>query len=510
MGGDRAKTARRKNLLVRGANDLIALGLVAYLLAAPGVTVLRDLGDPHLDGPGIPRAAVRLFDDLTPRFEEWASERVAAGRAAELGTDDISGTEWPLFGSVFYLWSVEAMQRAWDGGQRFSELPPKERAHGAIDAAVELVVDPRHATWVKDHWGDDHLHRENAFYRMLVISAITAQIELTGESRHRPLLRDQVDSLSREIDAAPFGLIDDYPDQCYPTDVLAAIAAIRRADRVLGTDHSEFARRARRGFEGGLVDPLGLPPYMADSKRGEPDGGSRGCSNSYACIFSAEIWPDRAAQWYSAYERHFWQARLSAVGFREYPESTADDFFDGDVDAGPVLAGFGFAACAFGAGAARVAGRFDHAYPLAAEMIAISWPLPDGRLALPRLLSNSVDAPYLGEAAILFTLTRQPAEGIEVRRGGEVPGLTVILVACYFGLAALAIIRIVYKHLRWRRRELADLPPVTPIEIAVWVSLVGAGLAVAAFASAGLSALLLLCMAQLLPRRAKARSAHPV
>ncbi len=53
-----------------------------------------------------------------------------------------------------------------------------------------------------------------------------------------------------------------------------------------------------------------------------------------------------------------------------------------DVDAGPVLAGHGFAACAFGIGAARANGRFNHAWPLSAEMLVTCWPLLDGTLAI--------------------------------------------------------------------------------------------------------------------------------
>ena len=46
-----------------------------------------------------------------------------------------------------------------------------------------------------------------------------------------------------------------------------------------------------------------------------------------------------------------------------------------DVDSGPV-------------GAARANGRFDHAYPLSAEMLFACWPLPDGTLLFPRILSG--------------------------------------------------------------------------------------------------------------------------
>jgi len=73
-----------------------------------------------------------------------------------------------------------------------------------------------------------------------------------------------------------------------------------------------------------------------------------------------------------------------------------------DVDSGPVLYGLGTAATAFGIDAARINGRFDHASTLSYEMIAASWPLPNGTLLFPRIFSNGDHAPYLGEMAILL------------------------------------------------------------------------------------------------------------
>jgi hypothetical protein len=103
-----------------------------------------------------------------------------------------------------------------------------------------------------------------------------------------------------------------------------------------------------------------------------------------------------------------------------------------DVDAGPVIAGHGISASAFGVGAARRNGRFDRAYPLAAEMLTTAWELPNGVLAGPRFLSNFADAPMLGEAAILSQLTVQPQVAFAVQKGGSIPPFTYIVIA--FGL----------------------------------------------------------------------------
>ena len=187
------------------------------------------------------------------------------------------------------------------------------------------------------------------------------------------------------------------------------------------------------------------------------------------------------------------------AGFREFPKDMPGQNWYADVDAGPVVNGFGFAASAFGIGAARTNGRFDHAYPMTAEMYAASWPLPGRTLFLPRLLSNAADAPYLGEAAILFVLTRSPADGFPVITGGSIPR------AVYFGLAAQLLLGfgLAGMFLFSLRRWLKDCPnlavPMPRIQFNVWLLLLLAGLTM--FASGKIAfAMILLLVAQFFPR----------
>jgi hypothetical protein len=479
-------------------NAAVLLFFAVYFFLIPFGIVIYELSDANIRSDGIPRMAVRLHRNLTPKYERWARGRVASGKAAGLAVSNISGTEWPLFGSVFYLWATESLQEAWESGGGAARAP-RDYARGAIEAAKDLVIDPGHAAWVRKHWGEDYLRRENVFYRMLVIAALTSHYKLTGDGRHLPMLREQAVGLAKELDESPHGILDDYPDQCYPTDVLAAIACIRRADAVLGTDHSAFVRRALRGFRGALLDGRGLPPYSSDSKTGAVRIYTRGCGNSYACLFAPEIWPEQAAEWYALYEKHFFQRKWTAVGFREHPKDLPGrDWSSMDVDSGPILAGHGFAACAFGIGAARVNGRFDHAYPLTAEMLAVSMPLLDGTLAGPRILSNAIDAPYLGEAAILYMLTRRPAANVKITTGGSIPTFVYIVLALYLGIGALLILLNVRNIRRYRRRRDRSIPRAE-IQFAIWTVLAVGGAVIALFWSVAAGIIMLLC-AQFLPR----------
>ena len=481
-------------------NAVIAFSVAVYLFAIPAYTLVQALNDPGLSSARVPRVAFAWHRSLSDRYDPWARERVASGLATQLSAYDVSGTEWPMFGSVFYLWTTEALQEAWEEDPSLARTSPGEYARGAIAAAAALVADPNHAAWVKRRWGEEYLHRENLFYRMLLISGFTSYEKLSGDHQYQSQLRDQVESLARELDDSPFGLLDDYPGECYPVDILTVIAAIRRADEVLGTDHSEFARRALRAFEGARLDPnTQLPAYVADSQSGQGFGSARGVGLSFMLIWAPELWPESASAWYSRYEERFWQEGSLLAGFREYPASLSD--MDGwllEVDAGPVVAGYGTAASAFGIGATRANGDFEKAYPLSAQALVLSWPLPDGTLLLPRLLSNYSDAPYLGEAALLFSLTRKPVFH-SPSAAGRLPLLVYIVIGVYV-VMALAWIGLAMRRLsKWNKASSPQGCPSTGWQLGMWGTLVVAGVIAAALSWVFACASLLLA-AQFLPR----------
>jgi len=448
-------------------NSLVVVGLMLFFFIFPVGRALLDIQDPALRQPGVPKAAWRLYRNLTPRYAAWAQGRVVSKSAEQLTLDNVSGTEWPLFGSVFYIWGIENLQAAWDAGDHSAGVEPKIFAREAMIAASELVIDPKQASWVKKYWGENYLHQENVFYRMLVIAALTGRENLLHDHAHLDMLRDQVETFAKELDAAKSGLLDDYPSQCFPGDVMAALMCIKRADAVLGTDHAEFLSHALRGFIGERSTPQQLPPYAANSEDGSPCSDARGCGNSYMCLAAPELWPMQAKKWFTQYDDLYWQQNLTTVGYREFPKGAPNSEWTMDVDAGPVIAGHGVAANAFGIGAARKNGRFDRAYPLSAEMLATIGELPNGVLVVPRLLSNASDAPLLGEAGILWQLSVQPEKGFTVTTGGRVPAYAYIVLTVVF-LFGVGGILAAMRKLRAARRPEDLLIPAPKFQAVVW------------------------------------------
>lgn len=480
-------------------NAVIAFALIAYFFVIPFFTLTFALLDPNLASGEPPRIAFRLHKSLSRRYETWARERVESGRAAQLNTQDISGTEWPMFSSIFYLWATESLQEAWEQDNSLARQAPAEYASGAIEAAAALIVDPNNAAWVKQHWGDNYLQRENLFYRMLLISGLTSYQKLSGQQAYESLLREQVESLSAEIDHSPYGLLDDYPGQCYPIDILPAIAAIQRADVVLGPDHSAFVQRAVRGFEENRLDPAtGLPAYVANSRTGQGSGSARGVGISFMLIWAPELWPQTASDWYALYDDQFWKENWLIVGFREYPEGYPS-FSILDVDAGPVIADYGTAASTFGIGAARANGHFGQAYGLSAEALAVSWPLPNGTLLFPRLLSNLSDAPYVGETALLFSLSRRSVVNETQTATRSLP-FSVILILFSYLVFAVLFVRLARSRIALHILRLGqDGFSLSNRDMEIWLVLVGGAILCLIF-SRDVIGLLALFTAQFFPR----------
>lgn len=451
LAGTTHKTGFR--FLFRSLIHLSIAAVALWFLFLPGLSVVRDLADPAMRRPGIPGKAWRMHRDLAGPIERWERERVASGQAAHLSLRDVPSTEWPMFSAVFYLRATEALQEAWEKDHSLSKESPAVYARGAIEAAKDLILDPQHHTWVRQHWGDDYLHMQNVFFRSLLISGVTSYERLAGHGELRSLLRDQVDTLSKSLDQSPLGVLEDYPDECYPIDVVAAIGWIKRADQLLGIDRERFYARSLRGFQGTMADECGLVPYRVNYLTGRKNEPSRGIGNSHVLMVAQDLWPAQAKVWYDLYERHFWQERWWGAGFREYPKNyPLNPSYD--VDAGPIIDGFSTSGSAFGVAAARCNGRFDHAYTLSAQMLTACWPLPNGTQMLPRWVSRTGadHAPYLGETAILFFLTQNPPPGVTIKTGGHLVGSVYLGLVFYLGVGGL-LLWYEFRNLRklWRR-----------------------------------------------------------
>ena len=223
-------------------------------------------------------------------------------------------------------------------------------------------------------------------------------------------------------------------------------------------------------------------------------------------IWAPELWPETAKRWYAKYEEQFWQRGRWSAGFREYPKDVDVGWFAlNDVDAGPVIGGYGTAASAFGIGAARAMGRFDHAYTLASQAIVGTWPLPNGTLLGPRFLSNLSDAPYLGEASVLFAFSRMPVNREGVIEHVDVPGFVFIGILVFIFFGFLVVLAAMFRIRRTQKTNSKLYIPAENLQVSIWIGLIIAAAFVWTFLSVCIG-LIILLTATLIPFRRKKES----
>jgi len=400
---------------------VIALSLMLFIY--PAITICAVVMDCHLKQTGESRLAPMWFKSAAGRYLSWANTYLDTNYAQSIYHNDIPATEWPMFGSVFFLVTAEELQKQ-------DKIDATQGTVGeAVDKAARIVASPVTATWVKTKWGESYLEKENVFYRMLLILGLSSYERISGNAQYHALMSRQRVALAEELGKANLHLRDDYPNECYPADMLWAVAAIQRAARLDGTHHNKLAKSLIAAFDGPLKAPEGLPAFQANARSGQILQRARGCGNSGILLFAAELDPVVAAHWYSAYEKNFWKDTGWIAGFTEMPRGSRGDLMD--VDSGPVLFEIGSVASAFGIGAAKSAGRIDHVVPLTMEAVACSWPTPFGPL-IPGLMGRlAVKSWSLGEVALLFSMTRPACTAETVPFEGRTPFIVWILLAAY-------------------------------------------------------------------------------
>lgn len=231
-------------VVVRRMAGLFFLAL--SLVLVPLATSVWHLSlDPGIRSSAPSSFAFQMHRSLSQRIPDYVETRIASGKAKTLGPGQITATEWPVYGAFFYLVATENLQQQWELNPSLASTAPSEDLD-AIEASLRIMLDEGHAHWVRGYWGDDHLQQPNCFYKMLLIGSLTAHHNLTGSDEHLPRLRQVVDGLVKDIDSLRTGLIDDYPSQCFPADVGAAIAmyVMRTAPwgaitRIGRSEHSE-------------------------------------------------------------------------------------------------------------------------------------------------------------------------------------------------------------------------------------------------------------------------------
>lgn len=241
---------------------------------------------------------------------------------------------------------------------------------------------------------------------MMAVRRLVAEKE-----EYKPLLTERVEAMVAYMEESPVLSGESYPNEAWMFCNTTALAAIRIADVLDGTDHSDFIDRWLQVAKRDLVDPetgLLISSFTFD---GRPKDGPEG--SSIWMVAHNLIIVDRAFA-EDQYRRAKAELAENVLGFgyaREWPQSWTGPM---DIDSGPIVPILGISAGSSGMALISASAFNDRAYlsTLLTSLNFGGFPIEkDGQLRYAA--SNQV-----GDAVMLYAMVLGPVWQEVERRGG--------------------------------------------------------------------------------------------
>src|ERR1041385_2029734 len=193
-----------------------------------------------------PTSDFRRVDGLSPKARQLAARHLQlwtepALREQELRRMRASNAEWDFMGRSFLVWSLANMS-----------LREPQAKHAYLDTLDRIIDETL------------RLERQEGMYFFLMPYAkarpyvvqparslfLDGEIALMLASRrmvedkpaYQPLLTERVNLIAEGMARNPQGVLESYPNECWMFDHVVALAAIRLADHLDGSDHSALLR----------------------------------------------------------------------------------------------------------------------------------------------------------------------------------------------------------------------------------------------------------------------------
>jgi len=347
----------------------------------------------------------RCKESIAPKARELAARHLElwtdpALRRQELEKMRASNAEWDFMGRSFLVWSLanmglrepaskQAYVRVMD--QIIDETIKLEQEHG-----IYFFLMP----YAKARSYDVQPAR-SLFLDGEIALMLAARRTLEEKPGYKTLLTQRVNLMVERLKHGTLPIAESYPDECWTFDHAVALAAIKLADRLDGTDHEalprdwiSMAKQKLLHRESGLL-------VSSFTLRGDPLDGPEGSTIWMAAHCLQLIDEDFARDQYQRARKELGRTVCGFSYAREWPKSWNGPM---DIDSGPIVpvlqisagaSGMAFTgACAFG----------DDAFlsSLAATLDFSAFPSRrDGRLKY--CASNQV-----GDAALLYAAVLGP------------------------------------------------------------------------------------------------------
>ena len=229
------------------------------------------------------------------------------------------------------------------------------------------------------------------------------------------LLTERIDGMIAQMEQSPVLCGESYPDECWIFCNTVALAAIRLADVLNGTDHSQFLKTWIETAQRELLEPytgLLISTFAVNGTPSPVGFGPEGSSIWMTCHMLQIVDPEFARDQYKRARKELGRTMWGFGYSREWPrvvEGTPD------IDSGPVVPGLGASASASGL-AILAAAAFDDTDYLAQLITSLNFagfPAETGG-RLRYQASNPV-----GDAVMLYAMLEGPLWNFVQRRSQQ-------------------------------------------------------------------------------------------
>jgi hypothetical protein len=352
-----------------------------------------------------PVSNFRQAQGLSPKARELAARHLQlwtdpALRDAELKKMRVSNAEWDFMGRSYLVWSLANMSLR-DPASKPLYLRTMDQI---IDEMLQLEKQEGMYFFLMPYAKDRHYLAQPAHSLFLdgEIALMLASRRMVEEKpEYKPLLTGRVNAIVERFEKSPKLLLESYPDECWMFDHCVALDAIKMADCLDGSDHSELIRDWIAMAKQKLVDPKSgilISSFEAD---GTPMAGPEG-SSIWMVAHSLQLLDEDFAR--DQYQRARKELGAITLGFgyaHEWPETWKGE---ANIDSGPIIPVFDVSAGSSGMAFIGASSFGDDKYlaSLAATLDFAGFPLRTGG-RLKYCASNQV-----GDAALLYAATLGP------------------------------------------------------------------------------------------------------
>lgn len=362
-----------------------------------------------------PASAFFTHEGLSPKARELAARHLHLWtdptlREQELKRMRASNAEWDFMGRSFLVWSLANMGLR-DPASKQIYLETMDRI---IEETLRLEQQEGIYIFLMPYaTGRPYVVQppRSLFLDGEIALMLASRRMLEEKPEYKPLLTERVTFIAEGLKRSPRMVLESYPDECWMFDHSIALAALRVADYLDGTDHSALSRDWIAMAKTNLVHPesgLLVSSFTTDAETLDgPEG-----STIWMVAHCLQLVDEEFAR--DQYQRARKELGEITLGFGYAHEWPASWNGPADIDSGPIIPGFNISAGSSGMAFVGASAFGDEKFlrSLAATLDFAAFPSRKaGRLKY--CASNQV-----GDAALLYAATLGPIWE-KVKAGGK-------------------------------------------------------------------------------------------